>query len=200
MGTFWTKTIRSGGCDRPRLRRLPVAVQLAAMTETAEIQRVVQEGDVYRFSYNAESQPFDPHHCFDGQLIARWNGGRMSLEDTYWGFAGGSSNRWFYVENAKEKGALTFVCNLSEVVDIEHYNLHYWAREDVFNLSHQHGCYKKFVRRKDALRSKEAMLSHLYGQLQEARQEVNSALSKVERAAKKIQEVETSDDLNEVYI
>lgn len=160
--------------------------------------QTMKKGDVYRFHYHPKEGVRDVNWCFDGQLVATEVRGELMLVDTYWG--AGSENRHFTKEKAEAEGTLTFVCNLDEVVDIEHYDRHYWSPDDVFNLSRQHGCYTHFVRRKDAKRSKEAMLKALYDRLAEAKQKVSSAMSDVERCGSKIHEVETAADLNEVYI
>lgn len=151
--------------------------------------------EVYRFSYSAEARAamFEPHHCFDGQLIVRArDDGSLFLHDTFWG---GSGGRTFTLEEARAKGELTFVCNLDDVEKIKDYEAPYYAEGDVFNLTSHHGHSKRFVKRKGALRSRDAILAHLHERLSSARREVDSAVSRVEWMAREIQRVETATDL-----
>lgn len=163
----------------------------------------IKAGDVFNFRYTDGKERFMPNHCFDGQLIAVETPRGLLLADTYWTFGKvhSDSGRVFNEQEAREQGELTFVCNLSEVEDIKD-GTHYYADKDVFDLSHQHGCYKKHVKRKGALRSRERMLQKLYSDMQEAHRQVASAARSVEFTAKRIQQVEGAEDdeLGSLYI
>lgn len=151
--------------------------------------------DVYRFIYNNEmlEKMYDPYHCFDGQLIVRQDkNGNIYLEDTYWSyydkekntFRSDSGNRRFSLEDALKQGKLFYKCNLDDIEMISEYDTNYYADEDIFDLSYQHGCYKVFFKRKGAQKSIskmesvlnqkikriEAEIRHLTWQLEEAKE------------------------------
>mgnify|MGYP000300617530 CR=1 FL=1 len=156
--------------------------------------------DVYRFSYSPEAREtmFETYHCFDGQLIVRArDDGSLFLHDTFWG---GSGGRTFTPEEARAKGELTFVCNLDGVEEIKDYEAPYYAEGDVFNLTSHHGHSKRWVRRRGALRSRDAILTHLHERLDKARRDVDSAVRSVEWVAREIQRVESATDLEALCI
>ena len=149
----------------------------------------IKELDVFHFRYKpkiAETMSY-PDHCFDGQLIAKKNQkGEIYLEDTYWS----SGDKCFTPKEAKEKGILTFYCNLNEVEEIGEGSQDYYADEDIFNLSHQHGCYRKFAVRKDAQRNKEKMLSVINERIREAKRKIEWLLEDLERYSVTRHEIE----------
>src|ERR1051325_4089891 len=121
-----------------------------------------KDGDVYQFVYSEESWKRaksgvghgDLRWCFDGQLIFRDG----LLCDTYWGLDWrGDTGRYFTIAEAVAKGTLTFVCNLNDVEKIPDYDFPLYAAGDAFNLTHQHGCYKYFVKRRGAKKDAELM-------------------------------------------
>lgn len=126
-----------------------------------------REGDVYRFSYSEAARErwrTDPYWCFDGQVVVR-NG---QLCDTYWSFGACGDARVVRPED----GTLTFVCNLNDVREVKEYECKHYAESDCFNLSSQHGCYKRFAVRKDAPRSPERMLEEIRKKEQAIRDEM----------------------------
>lgn len=148
---------------------------------TTEMGVQFKENDVYYFRYNAEEVKtmFNPYHCFDGQLIVRKKeNGELYLEDTYWGSGG---NRRFTIEAAQKEGVLTFKCNLNDVETVSKHDLQYFDHVDLFDLSHQHGCYKSYAKRKGAQRSKEKMLAVIAEKIESNESEIRSAKRNIER-------------------
>lgn len=149
--------------------------------------------DVYRFRYHEEvesKKAFDPYWCFDGQLIVKENKNGLYLEDTYFS---GSENRRFTLEEALERGTLTFVCNLDDVEECQEYETQYYADEDIFNLSYQKRCYKKYCIRKGAKRSAEKMKAVLAEKIENEERQIKWATSDLERYREKLQEVENGN-------
>lgn len=146
-----------------------------------------KHGDVYRFVYSAESWEKaksglghgDLHWCFDGQVIYRDD----RLCDTYWGMDWrGDNGRSFTLAEARAKGTLTFVCNLNDVEKIRPEEHELYAAGDAFNLSHQHGCYRHYVKRKGAKRDKDRQLAALSRKVQSARDDLDRARMNLELA------------------
>jgi hypothetical protein len=50
-----------------------------------------------------------------------------------------------------------FICNLSEVAEIQHYEAPFYDATDCFDLTHHAGYHKRFVIRRGAERSQKAM-------------------------------------------
>lgn len=147
----------------------------------------VRDGDVYRFAYNEASWERarsgmghgDLNWAFDGQLVYR-NG---RLRDTYWGL-NASDGRSFSVAEAKAAGALTFVCNLNDVEKVPEYEYRLYADGDAFNLSHQHGCYRHFVKRCGARKDAERMREAVHRKVQDAKDAIERATWKLECAVR----------------
>lgn len=168
---------------------------------TLEIQQKItlKLNDYYTFRYNEieTKRIFEPYHCFDGKLIVKENHKKeLILVDTYWL---SSDNRTFTLERALNEGTLEFVCNLDDIEEIKQYELIYYADEDLFNLSYQHGCYKRYAKRKGALRSREKMLRIIKERISEAEYKLRSAQSSIEQLNKVYKEVEDGD-INKIYI
>jgi len=158
----------------------------------------MKERDYYSFRYNTEytQNAFEPYHCFDGRLIAKKDSsGRIILVDTYWI---SSSNRTFTWKEAKTQGSLEFICNLNNVDDTHEGNLIYYSDRDIFDLSYQHGCYKKYAIRKGADRSKTKILSVLKNKITDAEWKIASSKREIETALKNIGEIKR-DNLD-IYI
>jgi hypothetical protein len=133
----------------------------------------IKLNDVYKFWYNEEwsKKIFDPSWCFDGQLIVKQDReGNLYLRDTYWG--SNSDSKSFTLEQALERGNLTFICNLNDVEPIKKYETDYYVDEDIFNLSTQHGCYMDFYKRKGAEKSPVKMEQVLKDKIQEIEHEI----------------------------
>ena len=154
----------------------------------------IKELDVFRFIYKPldNSKSYDMRsHCFDGQLIARKNSdGQLILKDTYWSSGDGVK---FTLEEAQEKGTLTFICNLNDVTEIKEHEQCYYADDDIFNLSYQHNCYRRFMVKKSAVRNREKMLKVLYSQLAEQKSKIESSIRTIENISVNISKVESNN-------
>lgn len=159
----------------------------------------MKPNDVYRFHYHPDTESrYDRNWCFDGLLtVKEAGGGGLLLVDSYWG---SGDNRTFTPEKAAKEGKLALICNLDDVEPIKDYEAHRYAPEDIFNLSYQHGCYKRLVKRKGAPLSKESMLKHLREKLAQAKRELDSAAWSIELAARDIQRVEDATDLSKIFV
>lgn len=157
----------------------------------------IKLGDVFRFQYTYQPGERDRYWCFDGQLVATAHNGGIMLVDTYWCTSG--SNRQFTQEEAEAKGTLKLVCNLNEVEEIKD-GTFYYDEKDVFDLSYQHNCYKRFMKRKGAPRSRDAMRAHLQGLIQKARADVSHAVSRCEFLAQSIHALDGASDLEKVWL
>ena len=152
----------------------------------------IKLNDVYKFRYHEEvrnKKAFDLYWCFDGQLVVKENKNGLYLEDTYWS----SDSRKFTLEEALKDGILTFVCNLDDVVECGEYDTQFYADEDIFNLSHQKGCYKKYCVRKDVNRSTEKMKFVLAEKIKSEERKIQWATSDLKRYKEKLQEVENGN-------
>ena len=161
----------------------------------------VKPGDVYRFRYHdMKGQSYtDRYWCFDGQLVAVPSNGRLILRDTYdYQFAEGDG-RFFEVEAAVAEGELTFVCNLNDLEPAQEHETRYYNEADLFDLSYQHGCYPKLMKRKGAKRSREAMYKALAKDRTEAEADLRAAVQKLEWIARTRQVVEDATDLEKIY-
>lgn len=160
-----------------------------------------KEGDVFRFRYSEEARQRaknglghgDLHWCFDGQLI--FNG--QVLLDTYWisckyegsrrvsfQLTAWDSVRQMSVEKAEADGTLTFVCNLNDCEPIDQGEFPLYAGGDAFDLTHQHGCYKFFLRRKGAMPDAGKVRAEIDRQLEKRREEMEYARRRFEAAHK----------------
>jgi hypothetical protein len=149
--------------------------------------------DVYRFSYHDAGNMFMPYHCFDGQLVVRQKeNGNLYLEDTYWGWKDGS-NKTFTPEQALECGALKFICNLDDVQKCEEYNFNYYADDDLFNLSYQHGCYKRFYKKLGAQKSFVKMEQILKNKITSAENEIEFQNNQIKYYKEKLKELQNGD-------
>lgn len=160
----------------------------------------IKLGDVFRFKYHdMKGQSYtDRYWCFDGQLVAVPSNGRVILRDTYYQFADGDG-RFFEVEDAQAQGTLAFVCNLNDLETARAYETRYYDEADLFDLSYQHRCYAKLMKRKGAKRSREAMYRALALDRKEAEESLRAAISKLEWIARTRQIVEDASDLEKVY-
>lgn len=157
----------------------------------------IKLSDVYRFRYSEEflkNKVFDFHWCFDGQLVVKENKNGLYLQDTYWGFDSfANDGRKFTLEEALEKGTLTFVCNLDDVEKCTVDSFCYYSDDDLFDLSYQSGCYKKYCIKKGAKKSAEKMKAVLTGKIENTEYDIKWATSNLERYKEKLQEVENGN-------
>jgi len=145
--------------------------------------------DVYKFHYNEvwSKKIFEPYWCFDGQLIVKERNEQLYLEDTYWN---SGDNKTFTLEEALEKGTLTFICNLDDVEKIGELDTQYYDDKDIFNLSYQHHCYIKFCIKEGAKRSADKMKAVLNAKIAESKREIEWETVQVKRNVEKLQELE----------
>lgn len=154
-------------------------------------------GDVYDFRYNAEEtkKRFEPYHCFDGQLVVKERSdGTLYLEDTYWT----SQNVCFTPDDAEKLGTLEFRCNLNDIDYIDEYDLKYYDDSDIFNLSYQHGCYKRYAKRKGAERSKKKMERVLSRRIEENAHKIVWLENDIKSDTEKLKQLQSGD--TSIYI
>jgi len=157
--------------------------------------------DVFSFRYNEEEtkKRFEPYHCFDGQFIVKQReNGELYLMDTYWAskydnFKHWSGYKWKTIEDAQKQGTLTFICNLDEVEEIREHDLQYYADEDLFNLSCQHGCCKFYVKRKGAKRSIDKMLQSIRRKIEDEHSKIRSAENSLKWLNETLKKIEAGD-------
>lgn len=151
--------------------------------------REISEGDVFRFAYHHREEGRDYSWCFDGQLVATKDRfGNIFLRDTYW-----SDGREFGPTEAEQKGTLTFLFNLNDVRGIHDYETRYYDAKDVFDFSHQHGCYRRFVVKKDAMKSRETMLVNISAEIVKTEREIQWASDSLARLLEKKKRIEDGD-------
>lgn len=170
--------------------------------ERAEQGTEMKSGDVYRFTWKDQARPGqDPYWCFDGQLVAVPHNGGLLLVDTYWGFGevGGETGKTFTLERAFEIGNLEFVCNLGDLEPAQRHEVRYYDEADLFDLSYQHRCYFKLMKRKGAKKSREAMYRALAQDRKEADDALRAAIHKLEWVARTRQVVEDASDVEKLY-
>jgi len=160
---------------------------------------MIKENYVYQFSYNTKAykERSYPNHCFDGQLLAVKYPKGILLKDTYWGF-GDSSSRSFTISNAKKEGTLTFICDISKVDKIEKYDSNYYDDKDIFNLSHQHGCYPLFYKKKGAKRSKKKMIEVVKMSIENLEHKIGFDKNSLVRQLEDLKKIENGD--TSIYI
>lgn len=150
---------------------------------STETQIKLRLNDVYSFRWSPEYYKNNsyPDHCFDGQFIIKQReDGELYFMDTYWaskhdGFKHWSSSRSYTLEQALKNGSVTYVCNLDDVEEIQKHDLIYYADEDLFDLSYQHGCYGYYVKKKGAVRSPEKMRAVILNRIGENEHKISSA-------------------------
>lgn len=160
--------------------------------------------DVYRFVYNQEilEKTHDPYWCFDGQLVVKQDkNGNIYLEDTYWSFYDKENNTFknmgyskrFSLEELLKQGQLFYKCNLDNVEIISEYDTKYYADEDIFDLSYQHGCKKLFVKRKGAQKSITKMESVLNKEIESIEVEIRYLTWKLEKTKENLEELKNGN-------
>lgn len=148
----------------------------------------IKLNDVYRFRYKIYKA-----WCFDGKLIVRKDkNGNLYLQDTYWGF-NSNENKSFTLEQALEEGYLTFLCNLDEVEECTVFDLDYYADEDLFNLSYQHGFYKLYYKRKGAVKSPEKMKNVLMQKIKSTEEDIEWSQGRLKRLKEKLEKLNSGD-------
>ena len=149
--------------------------------------------DVYRATWKpSKVKKSDPHWCFDGQLIVSESlNGELYLYDTYWN---NPDKRPYTPERALELFDLTFVCNLN---DVKKFNMgdprKYFKPEDVFDLSYQHGSYRRVRVRKDAKPDPGVMKEALLRNRERAEWEIEALQRELQRIDRDIEKIESGD-------
>ncbi len=160
--------------------------------------------DVYRFIYHNEilEKIYEPYWCFDGQLIVKQDkNGNMYLEDTYWSFydkennvfKSNSCSKRFSLEEALKQGKLFYKCNLDDVEMISEYDTNYYADEDIFDLSYQHGCKKLLFKRKGAQKSITKMESVLNKEIENIEAQIRYLTWKLEKVKENLEELKNGN-------
>ena len=160
----------------------------------------IKENDVYKFRWNEESAKkvlgSDPYHCFDGQLkVVPSVDDVLYLVDTYWNI---DNNETFTLEDALEKGTLEFVCNLDEIEPINKRELDYYADENLFDLSYQHRCYKKYYKRKGAKKSADKMRKVIENKISEKERKIATLKNDLEHLKNDLDKVK-NEDIDNTY-
>jgi hypothetical protein len=158
----------------------------------------IKENDVYRFRFNEAElkKRFEPWHCFDGKLVVFKNReGELRLRDTYWSTG---SSRAFTLDEVLKIGSIELICNADEVDPTDEFAYKYYEDDDIYDLSYQHRCCKRYALRRGAEKSKQKMLKTLYGKLSDTQHEIEFAERQLETINENIQKVEGGD--LDVYI
>jgi hypothetical protein len=175
--------------------------QPAKTSAASAVLAALRVNDVYSFRYNEHElkKRFSPYHCFDGQLVAKQReNGEFYFVDTYRGskydkFTTHGDMKRKSIQQALGEGTLTFICNLDEVDEIKEYETVYFDDDDFYNLSYQSGCYKYFVKKKDAIRSKEKMLQSIKKKIEETEYKRDSAIGFLEKLKQRLLKIENGD-------
>lgn len=160
----------------------------------------IKANDVFHFQWNKKyyEEHRDPNWCFDGQLVARETPNKsLLLVDTYW--CSGSDNISFTPEEAEAKGTLTFVCNLDDVTDCHEDVTMYYDQKDWFNLSYQHGCYKRYVLKKGAQRSQKQMILSIQEKIDDTTRKIRWMEDDLKAAQQTLERI-TRGELDVAYI
>lgn len=149
--------------------------------------------DVYEFRYKDEivqSQSY-LYHCFDGTLVVKKRtNGELYFRDTYWS---SGDSRSFTVEEAMEKGNLTFLCNLDDVDEIDKYQMDYYDDSDI-KIMHIHAGYQnKYFLKKGAERSQSKMLEVLKNRISDQKQKLKSTENYLKNLNEMLEKVKGGD-------
>lgn len=172
--------------------------------ETA-IELQLKVNDIFKVSYSEEyrkSHSGDLNHCFEGLARVAESHNGFILCDTFWGLWDGSG-RTFSEDQIGKDINITFYCNLDEIEQIAHYEADFFDEKDVFCITRQHGCMescKSFFKRRGAERSRDKMETIVRTKISKIRQELDSKTYDLVLLGKKLLEVETAQDLNQLYV
>lgn len=155
----------------------------------------IKPGDVFCCRWHQEHDKKDwvhrDYHCFDGQLEAKARNGKIWLVDTYWLDNDGVT---FAPEVAEKQGELTFVVNINDLEPINQAQARAYAKEDVFDLSRQHGYYKRFCVRKGAKRNADMMVAAIQDTITHLESEIERKMREVGRLKERIESVKVNPD------
>lgn len=162
----------------------------------------IKLNDVYRFQFNETELKHRsyPYHCFDGQLTVKEGWGKgFRLYDSYWNFSG-NCTKSFTLEEALKYGTLEFICNMDEIEPIEWHQQSRYDDADLFDLSNQHGCYKKMYKRIGAQPSKQKMISVLNKKIEEEKSKIKMAASSLRWLNQEMIKLEKAEDVSQIYV
>lgn len=165
-------------------------------------------GDVYHFQWNQKeydktSWKGSLQHCFEGLLIVmnypKWNDktekyeDKLMLIDTYWGVNRVDNNKAFTLDEAEEKGTLTYYVNLNEIEKVEKYNLDEYDDNDLFRLSDQHACSESCIywyKKIGAVKSPEKKIGVLREKIIKEKSKIESSVRSIEMMSTEIKQLE----------
>ena len=152
----------------------------------------MKEHDVYKATWKDTEGKYDPHWCFDGQMVVgKRSDGAIILYDTYWSQP---SDKYYTLEKARELFNLVYVCNLTEVEKFDYGDPYkYFKEEDVFNLSHQHGSYKKVMVRKGVKRDPRIMRESLLERRERCEWEIDHLQDQIKHIDRDLEKIEGGD-------
>lgn len=158
----------------------------------------IKENDIFFFQWNSDCKIFEPNHCFDGKLIAKRNyKDELILQDTYW--IDCNSCFTFGLLEAIRRGTLKYQCNLGDLEKPKRESAdNYYLPEDIFNLSWQHGSYKRILVRKSAEFNKDVILKAIEAHINETESTIRFANNQISRWRADMEKI-NSGDLN-VYL
>lgn len=151
-----------------------------------------RENDVFNFRYKPDEakKRFEPYHCFDGTLVVKNYSTGLHLVDTYWS---GGDSRTFTPDEAIEKGELTFLCNLDEMVDIKDYEVLYYDDDDIVKMHIHAGYRSRFLIKKGAHRSQAKMLQSIKQKIEDEHSKIRSAENSLKRHNETLKKIEAGD-------
>lgn len=145
----------------------------------------MKKNDVFDFRWD------QGYHCFDGTLIVRENNkGELYLEDTYW-VSGG--NKVFTPDEAYEKGKLTFLCNLDEMIDIQEHETVYYNDDDIVIMRIHAGYRNRFLIKKGTQRSQAKMLQCVKQKIEDEYSKIRNAENSLRWYNETLKKIESGD-------
>ena len=158
-----------------------------------------KEGDLFWWSYTVSEYEKRKDSVNAGTLywcvsrIFRFNG--TNFVDTYWH---GSDNKTWTPEQAEKQLDLIFLANENNLEKTQ--TPEYYDNSDIVNLNHPNSSKGNIYVKKAASRSKKAMSEYANKKLEDANYDKRRAEREVELYANKLQEIENSDDLDNIWI
>lgn len=149
--------------------------------------------DVFNFRYKPDEakKRFEPYHCFDGTLVVKkYSDDKLYLVDTYWS---SGDSRTFTPDEAIEKGELTFLCNLDEMVDIKDYETLYYDDADIVKMHIHAGYRSRFLIKKGTQRSQAKMLQSIKQKIEDEHSKIRSAENSLKWHNETLKKIEAGD-------
>lgn len=158
---------------------------------------IVKIGDVFNFRFKTvDTKPgIDPYWCFDGQLVAELeNDGDIILFDTYYSY----DRKAWTIEELKSKGELKFRFNTNDVTVVDKHKLNYYDDSDWFDFSYQKHCYKRYVLKNEAIKSKSKMTQVVMDIMKNERSKIDNSIYQLQKYHLMLDKIENGD--LDVYI